>query len=520
MEMDCRIDIAKKGISRRSLLIGGAAASLAAASAALTGCAPSTGKPELSATGASNADTNWDEEFDIVVVGGGGAGASAAIIAHDAGSSVVVLEKGEMLGGSTALCGQAIIGVDTKVQREAGITDSVDEALKYYMAAGDGDEELMRAMLEESGPAVDWLIDLGMQVPATISNPGLTKGGQEDAFAEIAAPIARTHWSVTPQPGLWPVLAQAMEKRGIDTRTKFPVVGLIRDDASGEIRGVVAMDGNTEVRIAAKKAVILCAGGFSRNCEMKQRLISKHPIASHANIYDTGDGMNLGLSVGCDVGWFGFLKNITYVRPEEPEASLGAVTLAISGSENFEGNPPFILVNTSGKRFTNERKFYSLICEDLQQELEGKCFAISCGAYAEAALPYVIQAESISDLANAIEVEPDILESTINEWNEACSANADTAFGRSQDLLPILEAPYVAVEVRPGTGTSFGGVIVDTNARAIDSLTKEPISRLYACGNNGSFLGRYYPSCGAAVCSAVTSGRIAGRDAAALESWS
>ena len=35
----------------------------------------------------------WQEEADVVIVGYGGAGATAAISAHDAGASVIVLEK-------------------------------------------------------------------------------------------------------------------------------------------------------------------------------------------------------------------------------------------------------------------------------------------------------------------------------------------------------------------------------------------------------------------------------------------
>ena len=42
------------------------------------------------------------ETFDVVVVGGGGAGLAAAIEARASGCSVVLLEKNERLGGSTA----------------------------------------------------------------------------------------------------------------------------------------------------------------------------------------------------------------------------------------------------------------------------------------------------------------------------------------------------------------------------------------------------------------------------------
>ena len=48
-------------------------------------------------------DIQWDEEFDLVVVGTGAAGMTAAIVGATEGLDVVVLEKTECYGGTTAL---------------------------------------------------------------------------------------------------------------------------------------------------------------------------------------------------------------------------------------------------------------------------------------------------------------------------------------------------------------------------------------------------------------------------------
>ena len=50
----------------------------------------------------------WDDEADVVVVGYGGAGASAAIAAHDAGASVLIVEKSHG-GGNTKLATRTFI---------------------------------------------------------------------------------------------------------------------------------------------------------------------------------------------------------------------------------------------------------------------------------------------------------------------------------------------------------------------------------------------------------------------------
>jgi len=52
--------------------------------------------------------TTWDHETDVLVVGSGGGGMTAAMIANDIGCDAVIIEKGPLYGGSTAMSGGAI----------------------------------------------------------------------------------------------------------------------------------------------------------------------------------------------------------------------------------------------------------------------------------------------------------------------------------------------------------------------------------------------------------------------------
>ena len=45
---------------------------------------------------------HWDEQVDLLVLGTGAGGLSAAVTAANEGLSVLVLEKTEFLGGTTA----------------------------------------------------------------------------------------------------------------------------------------------------------------------------------------------------------------------------------------------------------------------------------------------------------------------------------------------------------------------------------------------------------------------------------
>src|SRR6266571_3488828 len=88
-------------------------------------------------------------EFDVVVVGSGGAGMTAALTAAHHGLSVVVVEKTDRFGGSTARSGGGIWAPGNDVLRRAGVRDSAEQARAYLAyVAGDGvSAERQRALL-------------------------------------------------------------------------------------------------------------------------------------------------------------------------------------------------------------------------------------------------------------------------------------------------------------------------------------------------------------------------------------
>nr|UXE46184.1 3-oxosteroid 1-dehydrogenase [uncultured bacterium] len=91
----------------------------------------------------SRIDGNWDHRFDVIVVGSGGGGMLAAICAHDLGQSVVVIEKGDVYGGTTAISGGAVWVPCNHQIAALGGADNRDEALAYLKAA-------TRAMVSEA----------------------------------------------------------------------------------------------------------------------------------------------------------------------------------------------------------------------------------------------------------------------------------------------------------------------------------------------------------------------------------
>ncbi|HZU80152.1 MAG TPA: FAD-dependent oxidoreductase, partial [Acidimicrobiales bacterium] len=76
----------------------------------------------------------WDATFDLVIVGSGGGGMVGALAAAEAGATVLVLEKQERVGGSTAMSGGVVWMPDNPVMRAAGEVDSYEDAMTHFEA--------------------------------------------------------------------------------------------------------------------------------------------------------------------------------------------------------------------------------------------------------------------------------------------------------------------------------------------------------------------------------------------------
>lgn len=101
----------------------------------------------------------WDKEVDVLVVGAGAGGMSAAITAQVAGRSVLLVEKTDRVGGSTAVSGGAVWAPLNEQTEQAGHPDSFEKAWTYLRnTVGDAaPEALQRAFLQSCGEALAFL---------------------------------------------------------------------------------------------------------------------------------------------------------------------------------------------------------------------------------------------------------------------------------------------------------------------------------------------------------------------------
>jgi succinate dehydrogenase/fumarate reductase flavoprotein subunit len=76
---------------------------------------------------------DWQSEFDVVVVGSGAGGLVSAITAANHGLNTLIIEKGKVWGGSSALSGGGLWIPNNHVSKKAGLQDSEEEALTYML---------------------------------------------------------------------------------------------------------------------------------------------------------------------------------------------------------------------------------------------------------------------------------------------------------------------------------------------------------------------------------------------------
>ena len=103
------------------------------------------------------SQTDWD----VIVVGSGAGAMTSAAIAADRGLSVLVVEKSDKFGGTSAISGGGIWIPNNHYFVAKGGKDSYDKALQYIMTAGGGraDETKVRAYLDHAPAMIKYLED-------------------------------------------------------------------------------------------------------------------------------------------------------------------------------------------------------------------------------------------------------------------------------------------------------------------------------------------------------------------------
>jgi 3-oxosteroid 1-dehydrogenase len=556
---------------------------------------------------------DFDETFDWIVVGSGAGSMSSSLLMREAGKSVVVLEKSNYAGGTTCKSGGMMwMPNNPFMDPGEDSTENGIKYLDALVGDGPDkpgtSHEKRLAYIVEGRRMVEFLVKQGIQlargskfwpdyydeypggcktsrtvialpfdknelgewaprlrrgfleIPVLLDDgvklPFMSTGTKLKLFAKVGSKViwgklTGKHW-VTAGAALQGRLLQQILKAGADVRVETPVNELVVEDGpngSTRVTGVVTVKEGKPWRIGARLGVLVNAGGFAQNQEMRDKYIpGTRSEWSMTNESDTGDMHREMERLGGVLAQMDQMVGFQMTRAPGWDSDYVA-----TGAQSVTARPHAILVDQSGVRYQNEGGSYEEYCENMLVRNRTVPAVPSWGILdrqfmelyplagsGQGKIPkkwtetgYLKQADTIEELAGQIDVDPATLKATIERWNAMVEKGVDEDFKRGEraydqwlgdprlegqfcSLGKIEKAPFYAVDIVPGDVSTYGGVVTDVNSRVLKG-DGTPIEGLYACGvSTASPMGKVYPGAGASVGPSMTFGWIAAKHAAGL----
>lgn len=353
-----------------------------------------------------------DIEVDVLVIGSG-TGMAAALSAHEQGLKVLVVEKTEYVGGSTALSGGGVWVPANPVLTGAGSTDTVEQGLTYTesVVAGSAPKPRWTSAIEH-GPAAIAMLQRttplnfmwsrgysdyhpenpgGHAIGRTIESRPFDAAvlGDQRRYLRptgLSAPVPMPITSVDykwmnlfarmPAKGLPKIARRVLQgiggklvgreymaggqalaagmfagvvQAGIPVWTEAALEELIVD--GGRVTGAAVRQRGATVTVRAHKGVILATGGFDHDLAWRHEYQSERLGEwSLGNPGNTGDGIKAATSAGASTALMDQAWWFPAVAPLP-----GSAPIVLLAERSLPGS---FIVNQTGARFINESTDY------------------------------------------------------------------------------------------------------------------------------------------------------------------
>jgi succinate dehydrogenase/fumarate reductase flavoprotein subunit len=476
------------------------------------------------------------------------AGTVAAIEARERcpEADILILEKmpDRYVGGNGRASGQTLF-----------CPHDLDAVMHYQRNMNDPNpipESVLKVWAEAMVTQEPYIEDIARSAGMEYIHRGRVGGDTVIEFPEIGGREAVDYNStIDPNPcGVWNAFKAKLDSNPPRVLFETPVIDLVQDPDTLEVFGVLAQQGDRQIAIKARRAVVMCCGGYENDLEMQRNyhgIDRAYPLGTPGN---TGDGIRILQRAGAEL-WH--MKNQTQsgglwpaIKVDEYEAAFMRNLRMDSGS--------WIEIARTGKRFYNETRAFALT--HYKEEVHGTwldtphanvlpihmifdektrksdCLITQWMTWnsvveeyvwsednsAEIEKGWIANAATLEELADQMKRPPEDVIRAIDTFNADCARGTADKFGRQPaDMQPIDTPPYYAVEIVPGIVCTTGGGKRNEHSQVLDASSK-PIPRLYEAGELGSTMANLYQN-GSFLTECMVFGRIAARHALALDVW-
>lgn len=506
--------------------------------------------------------TEWDEAFDVVVVGSGAGGLVGAYVAALHGANVLVVEKADLLGGTTAYSGAGLWFPGNQAQRRAGVMDSIEQGREYIRATVGGrtPATLQDAYLD-AGPKLVELLEENefvefqcVPIPDYFDAPGRLPGGRHIGPVELQGKRMgalldrmrpRVHVERLGVHEDRDVLIQGQALVGrlllavagtgkVTLRTGAEMQGLITD--VDRVVGVAVRHNGRTVSIRSSLGVLLAAGGFERNDALRREHQDFSTAWTMGVTTNVGQAITAAVEIGADTDLMDEAWWCSSILCPDGQA---AFFYGVRGGG--------IMVNGNGQRFANESMSYDRLGRAMREDhamgTDFPDYWILDSRFDD--LPAIVSVpttdrawfldsgtwkidDTIEGLAEQLGMPPHVLAGSVERFNRFAETGVDEDFHRGEDefdlffgdgadgpnpcLIPLDKPPFLSVPIVPGDLGTKGGLKTDARARVLrtDGVA---ISGLYAAGNTmASIMGHAYPGPGAPIGTSMVFSYLAALD--------
>ncbi|MCH2523354.1 MAG: FAD-dependent tricarballylate dehydrogenase TcuA [Dehalococcoidia bacterium] len=485
----------------------------------------------------------------VVVVGAGNAALCAALAASEHNVEVTVLEKADQgeRGGNTFFTGGGFRfpynGIEDILELIPDLSDEElakievgsypESAMRsdlFRVTEGQADDGMVEHLVRNAYDTVRWMREHHNQRWVLMYG---RQAYEVDGKLKFWGGMITE--AVGGGEGLSDRLFSATEEAGIEIRYGCRALGLVVNEQNNAVIGVKVKTRESTETISAD-AIILAAGGFESNVEMRTRYLGAG--WEFAKIRGTRHNMGDMIRAAIDIG------AQPYGHWSSGHAVAWDVNAPPTGNRRIgdlyqkHSYPLGMIVNVNGERFVDEgADFRNYTYAKYGREILKQPLGIAFQLFDQQTVSMLrdeyrireitkAEANTIEELADTLGIDVGGLKQTVEQFNDACQSgdyNPAILDGvktegieppKSNWALPLNQPPYFGVAVTTGLTFTFGGLKINPKTAQVLDTDDLPIRGLYATGElvGGLFFHNY--AGGTGLMSGAVFGRTAGASAA------